>query len=99
MNIKEKILEFRKKQMQGVPSKAAYRVSKGDAIEFAEFCIECKKGLGVSLRDGIDAGYAIKFAKEEDFYGMLHDLIKGSRVFGVDLHPDWQEYASSPMYY
>jgi len=100
MNIQEKILAFRERQYKGVPSKAAMRLTKEDAIEFIEFNISFLKGMNSSLSSSsMDPEMAIKFARENSFYGMVSDIIKGSMMFGVDLHPDWQEFKSSPSYF
>ena len=100
MNIKEKILEFRKQQCQGVPSKAPMRLTKEESIEFIEFNINYFKKMNESLSiSSVDPEIAIKFAREDGLYGMVSDIIKGSMMFGISLHPDWSEFKSSPLYY
>lgn len=98
MNIQQKILTFRKeKQMAGKRvDKLVYRVSKDEAIEIAEFIPESCRDI---LATDTDPDFCIQMAKE-GIFKPLHELILGmGTLFGVEIHPDWQEYTNKNMYY
>ena len=98
MNIQQKILQFRKeKQMAGKGiDNLTYRVGKDEAIEVAEFL--SKSGRFI-LADHSAPEYCIQMAKD-GIFKPLHDLILHmDTLFGIEIHPDWQEYTNKNMYY
>ena len=100
MNIQQKILKFRKeKQLAGKRiENLVYRVSKGDAIVIAKLISEGR----YSRHDQFSSpspGFCIEMA-EDGIFKPLHELILHmDTLFGVEIHPDWQEYTNKNMYY
>ena len=94
MNIQQKILQFRKeKQLAGKRiDDLVYRVSKNEAIEVAQFL--SKSGRFI-LADHSAPEFCIQMAKE-GIFKHLHDLvIDMENLFGIEIHPDWQEYTNT----
>ena len=98
MSIQQKILQFRKyNQMSGKRvDTLVYRASKDEAIEVAEFLSKSCRDI---LADHSDPEFCIQKAKQ-GIFKPLHDLILDmNTLFGVEIHPDWQEYTNKNMYY
>lgn len=97
MNIQQKILNFRKdKLMLGKPvTGLVYRVNKDEAIEVAEFM----RTLDRQLSTNCCPESAIYMANE-GIFKPLHELILHmGTFFGIEIHPDWQEYTNKNTYY
>lgn len=100
MNIQQKILQFRKEKL--IAGKRAdnlvYRISKHEAIEVAEYHIQLEYLL-FPLSSTIDPLFAIEKASNGVFEP-IHKLISSmDTIFGVEIHPDWQEYTNKNMHY
>jgi len=100
MNIQQKILQFRKEKL--IAGKRAdnlvYRVSKNEAIEVAKYHIQIAYLL-FPLSSVIDPEFAIEQATNGVFEP-IHKLISSmDTIFGVKIHPDWQEYTNKNIYY
>lgn len=100
MNIQQKILQFRKEKLLAGnrADNLVYRVSKDEAVEVAEYHIRLAFLL-FPLSSTIDPEFAIEKANNGVFEP-IHKLISSmDKIFGVEIHPDWQEYTNKNMYY
>lgn len=104
MNIQQKILQFRKdKQIAGKRvDNLVYRVDKDDGIELVKYYSKIVNGFIQTWETQtliIDAEFAIKMANDGVFKP-LHEFISSmDTLFGVEIHPDWQEFTNKNMYY
>lgn len=100
MDIQKKILQFRKeKQLAGKRvENMVYRVGKDEALEVAKFMSK-NRSLLHRMFATPDPDFCIEMA-EEGFFKPLHELIiQSDTLFGIEIHPDWQEYTNKNMYY
>ena len=100
MNIEQKILQFRKeKQLAGKRvENMVYRVSKDEAIDVAEYYITLAYFLFPSF-GMVAPEFAIEMASKGEFKPIHNLILSMDTLFGVEIHPDWQEYTNKNMYY
>jgi len=101
MNIQQKILQFRKeKQLAGKRiENLVYRISKDEAIGIAKLISEERLYRCPSFSSP-DPDFCIQIAEEDGIFKPLRELILHmDTLFGVEIHPDWQEYTNKNMYY
>jgi len=98
MNIQQKILKFRKeKQLAGKRvENMVYRVGKDEAIEFARYI--SKEFTRVTFSSP-DPDFCIQMAEDGIFKPLRELILNMDTIFGVEIHPDWQEYTNKNMYY
>jgi len=100
MEIQQKILQFRKeKQLAGkCIATLVYRVNKDEAIEIAKF-LSGKYHFLCREFSSPDPDFCIQMARDGIFKPLHELIIHMDTMFGVEIHPDWQEYTNKNMYY
>ena len=101
MSILKKIAEFRYAELKkSKPHKDIIMLlSKSECLELLDFIVS--KGIESLTKPSLHEvnNLAIAEAKAGS-YKLLHEQIKGiDTVYGISIHPDWNEFTQSKVYY